>query len=319
MTKKMLFIFPGYYGFNDVILDGFKKYTDYEIVNINPVNKYKYKNFFEKALNAFAKIFLNINLKKKYFIEKSIIKTIKDINNVDVLFVNRPDLLSTKALGILQNKCPNRIALYWDSFDKIPETFCTLKFFNKPFTFDSLDSKKYNIPLISNFYLEQNNENKNNTEYDFFFLGTYDARYDTLLLIFDKLVEKGFRCGGIIFHEKLSTIINKKDYLNYTNKTIPFKKSFSIAKNSKYILDLSHSNQRGLSFRVFEAISLNKKLITTNKEVYNQDFYSENNIFVLEDIYSDIPNSFLSSEYQKIDKKIIEKYSQRLWVQRILN
>ena len=43
MKKKLLFIAPDYYGFNEVVLNGLKEYSDYEVTHIVSNLKYKYK------------------------------------------------------------------------------------------------------------------------------------------------------------------------------------------------------------------------------------------------------------------------------------
>lgn len=63
---------------------------------------------------------------------------------------------------------------------------------------------------------------------------------------------------------------------------------------------------------------MRKKLITTNKQITDYDFYHPNNIYVISDPqYFEIPQSFFDTEYTEIDESIREKYHQRSWTQRI--
>ena len=62
--KKLLFISPDYYGFQEVLYDGFVRYSDYKVTLVITNEKYKYKNFAEKIQNSFSKLFLKKNLKK---------------------------------------------------------------------------------------------------------------------------------------------------------------------------------------------------------------------------------------------------------------
>jgi len=64
---------------------------------------------------------------------------------------------------------------------------------------------------------------------------------------------------------------------------------------------------------------LEKKLITTNKDIVNYDFYNPNNIFVWDNIKTEIPNDFLTTPYQPLSIPIFEKYSIKKWVKTILN
>ena len=49
--------------------------------------------------------------------------------------------------------------------------------------------------------------------------------------------------------------------------------------NSRCILDSPQAGQLGLTIRVLEALGAKKKLITTNKDIKNYDFYKEENIY----------------------------------------
>ena len=65
MAKKILFIAPDYYGFNEVVFEGLKSYSGAEVVQIISNENYNYKNINERIQNFFSKIFLKRNIKKK--------------------------------------------------------------------------------------------------------------------------------------------------------------------------------------------------------------------------------------------------------------
>ena len=90
-------------------------------------------------------------------------------------------------------------------------------------------------------------------------------------------------------------------------------------KNTKVILDLMRKNQYGLSFRIFEAMALEKKIITDNEKIKNYDFYSSNNILVLNKDFSNITKDFFETPYQPLPEKIYEKYTLEKWVERVFN
>src|SRR5690606_5911726 len=68
---------------------------------------------------------------------------------------------------------------------------------------------------------------------------------------------------------------------------------YSKMDNSEILIDLVRENQSGLSFRFFEAMALHKKIITNNKSILEYDFYNENNILLIDDNFTQIPNAFL--------------------------
>ena len=58
MKRKLLFIAPDYYGFNEVVLKGLKEYSDCDVSYIVSNFKYQYKNWGERIYNFFLKTLL---------------------------------------------------------------------------------------------------------------------------------------------------------------------------------------------------------------------------------------------------------------------
>ena len=191
--KKMLFIFPNYYGFDEVIYQGMIQFANCDINRIDPEEDFIYENTYQKTLNFFSKFFFKKNLKQYYFKQQKIRREINENKYYDYIFINRPDLLSLKNLALLEKKSEIRIVLYWDSFSKIPQTLTTIKFFNKLYSFDKDDCNKYNLNFITNFYFDIKNDSK--IEYDFYYLATYDKRYKFLLRIIEYLENENFKIG----------------------------------------------------------------------------------------------------------------------------
>jgi hypothetical protein len=83
---------------------------------------------------------------------------------------------------------------------------------------------------------------------------------------------------------------------------------------SKCVLDSAQAGQLGLTIRVLEALGAQKKLITTNEDVVNYDFYDEENIYVYDGKSFNFDSPFFKKPYKKIDESIYEKYSLRSWL-----
>ena len=314
--KKLLFISPDYYGFQEVIYDGFVRYSDHKVTLVITNEKYKYKNFAEKIQNSFSKLFLKKNLKK--------IKQQQLLNNnilindfYDIVFVNRPDMLTLETYNLINRICKKKITYYWDSFEKIKSQEETIQFFDICYSFEKSDCKKYNLQENHNFYFETTTAKKSN--FDLFFLGTFDSRFDVLQDILSKIKAQSITYKCILYTNKNANELQTKyQDIEFINKPINFKLSAQASKNANIILDIQHQNQEGLSFRPFEAMGLRKKLITTNKNIVNFDFYNPNNIFVWDENCTSLPDQFLQSEYKQIDKNIFDKYSLENWVKKII-
>ena len=85
------------------------------------------------------------------------------------------------------------------------------------------------------------------------------------------------------------------------------------------LIDVHVNEHNGLSFRFFEGLGFNKKVITTNQSVKHYDFYNKNNIFIWgEDKDSELIE-FISSPYCPIPSEIKYKYSFENWIKYVLN
>jgi hypothetical protein len=88
----------------------------------------------------------------------------------------------------------------------------------------------------------------------------------------------------------------------------------NLVHQSKVILDINHPRQTGLTMRTFEALGAQKKLITTNADILNYDFYDKNNVLVIDRENPVIECSFLESNITPYSKEILFKYSIEGWI-----
>lgn len=91
-----------------------------------------------------------------------------------------------------------------------------------------------------------------------------------------------------------------------------------IQENS-VLLELKRSDNNGCTFRSIDCIGMKKKLITNNKDIVNEDFYSPNNILIIDENNIEIPKEFIYSPYEDLPKEIYEKYSLENWVKQLLD
>ncbi len=311
---KVLFLCPDYFGIYKVIQ---KEIQDQTLCELKSVifEDYKYKNLFQKIQNFLAKTFLKKNL-KKIWASKEQISTIAQNDCFDYLFVICPDFLLNDELKYITERAKKSIVFYWDSFSNIPRYERTLPFFDKHYSFEPNDVKKYNLSFLTNFYY--NTTQNNNPINDLFFIGTFDERIEIILKVLKSTTKSG-KSAQIFLQTKNERIIEKYKFENITfiKKPIIFTESEKIYNNSKIILDVQKKIQNGLTFRVFEAMGKRKKLITTNEDIINYDFYNPNNIFIWKNETTTIPNSFFETPYEELPQQIYEKYSIQNWVKTI--
>lgn len=77
--------------------------------------------------------------------------------------------------------------------------------------------------------------------------------------------------------------------------------------------------QRGLTMRTFETMGSHKKLITTNAQVRDYDFFNEDNVCVVDRAAPQIPSAFLKSPFVPISPELYRRYSIEAWVDEVLD
>jgi hypothetical protein len=89
-------------------------------------------------------------------------------------------------------------------------------------------------------------------------------------------------------------------------------------KQSKAVVDIQHPKQTGLTMRTIEMLGANKKMITTNSEIQNYDFYHPNNICIVDRKKVVVPTEFMTSPFVPVDGKVKERYSITYFVKDLL-
>ncbi len=150
--------------------------------------------------------------------------------------------------------------------------FC--KYFKKEniYTFDHMDAQKYNIKFKHTPYSDKIILPQSKIEYDALFLGREKGMKDKIYEIYHTLKNLGLRVKFLVLGSsdkdfKLEQFLNYQDYL-------------SMCAKSKSIVEINKIGQSGCSLRMLESLFFKKKLITTNLDIYKDNYYNCNNIFI---------------------------------------
>jgi hypothetical protein len=204
-----------------------------------------------------------------------------------------------------------------------------LHFFDKVFSFDDADVQKYDFEKLCNYnYLNEKAEKIEKTDLDLFYVTSYDkSRNKIIYPLIERLNVLNLKFQIVVVGKKtwkpqLKYFLspNKKNIsVLFKRKTVDSGIVFQFYRRSKTILDLMRCGQTGLSFRVFEAMALEKKIITNNPTIKDYDFYNPENILLLNDDFTNMDPEFLTSPYVKIPDEIYHKYTLESWVERVFN
>lgn len=313
--KRILFITFDLSGYYDSIREELSNQFMYVDYHNTAYLKFKYEHIFQKIYAFFYKIIKKRKL-KNYLKLQPIIKATEN-KTYDYILIVRPDVFFDSQLLKLKSKTENFIAYYHDSINNIPHKKNVIHFFDKVYSYEKKDVNDYNLNFLTNFiYLKDEERKSNETTLDAFTIMSKDYRFETLSNVATFLKRKNINYKFLVQSDKEQS----SDIIEFITQRKNNSQVLEYLKQTKIIVDIhKYGVQDGLTFRVFESLFLNKKLITTNKDIKTYDFYNPNNIFVIENIANiDIPDNFFKTSYEAIPENIYKKYHYKNWIKKIL-
>ncbi|MFM0204986.1 hypothetical protein PQR53_34775 [Paraburkholderia fungorum] len=239
----------------------------------------------------------------------------------DAIWIVQGEAISPILLKWLKREFPNTPIVWylWDSFGNKPALLGNLAYFDSVFTFDPEDSSRFDIgfqPLFFSPHYASIDENSAPT-YDMCFIGTgHEDRFRVVQSLKAACPGKSFFTFFYLQSPLLYCIRRSTDRNLFGTKPsdFSFKKMAQndvkrIVSNSRAVIDIQHSAQRGLTMRTLEVLGARRKLITTNVEIRAYDFFDPDNIAVVDRHSPSIPLEFLERPYREIAPAIRSKYS----------
>lgn len=313
---KICLISFDYWGFDQYIIEALRK-KGIETTHINLNNfKYEYPNVFTRIANAFSKIFLGKNIKKSRK-QRFVLDQLEKIGHQDIILTIRPDLLERKTHKKIKSKSDRYIAYLYDSTKRFPVKHLAKGIFDEIFSFDREESNAYNFRRISNYIYLPKKELDLQKEYknSVFMVISNDDRLKTLDAVSRKLDSLNIDYKFIVKSNKDLGNVNPK--IIRTKSDIRPDEMKLLIEDSKVMMDISRSSNIGLSFRFFESLAYQKKLITTNQAVKRYAFFDPNNILIIDPKNPDIPKSFFETPYKPLNEDIYYKYTIDNWVKTV--
>ena len=313
---KICLISFDYWGFDQHIIDALQKQgIEASHINLNDFT-YSYPNIISRVSNGLSKVILDKNIKiiKK---QNFVLDKLEKLGHQDIILTIRPDLLDRKTHEIIKTKTNRYIAYLYDSTKRFPVSHLSKGIFDEIFSFDRDESNYFNFKRISNYiYLPKKEIDLNATfKNSVFMVISKDSRLKTLDAISRKLDDLNIDYKFIVKSNKDLGNINPK--IEWTKNDIGSEEMQNMIEESKIMMDISRSASTGLSFRVFESLAYQKKLITTNEAVKRYAFFDPNNILVIDPKNVEIPKKFFETPYNPVDKDIYYKYTIENWVKTV--
>jgi len=281
------------------------------------IDGYQHASFIDKITNTISKLFTGKNL-KKIRRQQYIIDELDKLGIQNQILVINPEVIDLKFHLEIKKRTSKYIAYLYDSTERHPVTHLLNNIFDEIYSFDKKDIKTYGFKETSNYIYLPNQTEKKQTSFEAVYVGSCDDRFPELLELAKKLKSKNVNYKFKIIGKPKQINPLKDlygDFIDFDSTKLNQKELLDFYNSSKVIVDLIRDKQTGLSFRFFEALALNKKIITNNKSVINYSFFSKDNITFLEEI----PDDFFTKNYKPITKEIYYNYTIENWVKTIFN
>jgi hypothetical protein len=320
--KSILLISPNFFGYDLAIKDKLTQMGAKVILfDDRPGN-----GLISKSLIRLDKRLLEQKIDQYY---QKITHQISDIK-FDIVFLLNPEALPISFLQFCRSRWPDalHVMYMWDSIRNRKHTLEFVPFCDRVFTFDVDDASLPDFQFKPLFYLdiyESIRRTQHPSHYDICFMGTlHSDRYMIAKEIKNWCEHQNLRCFFYFFAQsRFVYYFNKliRHSVTAPRSEVSFKKMTTshlthVVASSRVILDIQHPKQTGLTMRTLETLGAGKKLITTNAQIENYDFYDPKSISVVsrsEPTKSLDPSFFLES-VSSIPESIISQYSIGRWL-----
>lgn len=322
--KSVLMICPGFFGYREAIAEQMRALGCHVDV------------YDERLRGGFvAKAMIRLNCKLYYPKIRRYYASIVQENagkDYDVVFVVKGEAITQEVMELLRSAYPRaEFVLYlWDAVANVPDGENRIGRYDRALTFDPGDAQKYNMQFRPLFF---GNEFASGAQgkgyaYDVAFVGTahsirprvvHDVKEQCRRL--NRKVYSYFYCPYRLVYWK--GVLTNRNFRYLKQKDVHFtplaKETINeIYSESRCVLDVEHTNQSGLTMRTIEMVGMGKKIITTNRQIKQYDFYDPNNILVIDRDEAKIDPDFFDREFRPIPESVRRGYSIEAFVRDIL-
>jgi hypothetical protein len=324
-NKKVLFLCPLFFNYHKKIVKAMESLgAKVDFYDERPSN-----TVLSKALLRINRNFVKLQIKKYY---EEITQAIND-KKYDYIFICQAEATPKLFLKDIKRMNPKArmVLMLWDSVANKVNTLEKLDQFDEVYSFDKKDCNQFGFtfrPLFFDLEYEHLAKDEPTLIYDLFFVGTvHSDRYQILNKV-KKQFEKNhlavfyflYLPSKIMYYQKkwFTSELTGAHISEFSFVGLPSDQLTTKLKQSKAVVDIQHPKQTGLTMRTIEMLGANKKMITTNSDILNYDFYHPNNICVVDRENVVVPTEFMTTSYVSVDEKVKDRYSITYFVKDVL-
>ena len=310
-----LLIMPNFFNYADIICKELNR-LGYKVCFIKEEVR---KSVLEKLISKINKNYLKRKFSKNFY--KSVYKELEKTDFDLVLVFFGGLFLQKEQVLFLKSKLPHAKFIYynWDSVINFPSVLNFYKIFDKYYSFDKNDCAKYGFKFLPLFFSEEN-KRKENVIYDYGVIMTFGwEKAEGYKKIINAIPKNCTSITYLYLSNKLSFFFNKMVHYKYFKgfkmgdfnyKKLSYNETIKFYNSCRAVLDVPLNKQNGLTIRTFEVLGLEKKIITTNLNIKDYEFYTPENIFIVMNDRDKIPSNFFEIPFNK-KYGLSDKYSIR--------
>lgn len=268
-----------------------------------------------KDLSLFMKVILKLSMKLDIFwlvglfLTNSVKSAIED-NDIVICMASH---YSPNILKYISKKYNKRcINYFWDKISISGYPIIECKEFEN-WTFDMDDASCYSLKYNPQFYVDSIKIDKKGN-YDLTFVGAdRNGKWKNRTFLVKKYYKLFNDIGLKTFFYYVTRSKDLNEKIGHT-KCLSNQEFINVIGEGKAILEIVESGREWLTQRPFLALSNNIKLVTNNKKIRKMDFYSPENIFILEEDNINKLRDFLNNPTDT--KNDLEYYLLSNWKER---
>ena len=280
-------------------------------INFHKLN-FRYPTFFHRIYNCFLKIFLKQNLKHISY-GKYIINELQKNEKQDLIICIKGDFIDKNYIQKIKKHSKKTVAFFNDSASRCPNIKNVYSAFDHCFSFEKKDCYELNMDFLTNWIITKPSP-KSEFQYKISNVSSMDYRFNILDRIASELTNNEINYKFIVLKNKKNY---KSRFIEIIENKLSLQEINELNHSSEILLDINRDKQEGLSFRIFECLGYEKKIITTNQDVKNYNFYHPENILVIDKEHPKLIQAFFHQKFNPIHKELTKEYTPVAWLNKI--
>lgn len=321
--RRVLFAAPRFFGYDDDIVDELER-RGATVVRIYD------RPFATPLMTAATKVAPALIARTALPHYRAVLETEESF---DLILVINGQTLSSVFLEDIRRHSPRapRLLYIWDSLDNRGSIIPNLSRYDRVLGFDRVDTQRYGFGYRPLFFVPAFGDTDDaagmELGYEISFIGTAHSDRAAIVHTLDATLGPDVRRFWYLFLQAPWV----RRYYALKNRAfarvpasrfhyLPIAKAEvgRVFRRSQAILDIEHPLQRGLTMRTFETIGAGKKLVTTNANVVNEEFYHPDRVLVIDRSRPQIDQAFLTTPAPALDHSLRARYSLAGWLDEML-